>query len=236
MYALAAVGSAAPNGLVPLARGQANGLQLGKVLAAERQKVCKSRLAARDQLAAKVGQHMGRALRHDSVVRPADSGSHALAGGMGHLVQQHGLGTLAPQIIQRVLGKGVQVQHGSVGKIFVGQHPFHGAELIVGQRPVGIRRDAVAVKRAVPDLDACGGELAAVRLRRRGVGDERYRAAGIGQLGTAKGDNGAAVIHSAAQVGGITLAVALQRRKRAKNQVLHGGPLSNLAERKGSLV
>ena len=46
----------------------------------------------------------------------------------------------------------------------------------------------------------------------------------LGEIKMCIRDSGAAVIHSTAQVGGIALAVALQRRKRAKDQVLHGGP------------
>ena len=220
----AAVGGPAPDGFVALPRRQADGLQLVKVLAAECHKIGEPRLAAGHQLAAKVGQHMGRTLRLHSIVSFADGGGHALAGGVGHLVHKDGLAALPPQIIQRMLGVGIQVQHGGVGKVLICQHPFHRAELVVGQRPVGIRRDAVAGEGAVPNFNARIGKLTAVRLLRRGVGDQRYRAGGVGQLGTAKGHHGAAVIHSTAQVGGIALAVALQRCKRAKDQVLHGGP------------
>jgi hypothetical protein len=217
-----AVGSAAPDSLVTLARGDSLCLQLIKIPAAERHKSCKPRLAARHKLPAEVGQAVGGARRLHCVKAPADGCGHRLAGGMGYLIEQHRLVTFPPQIIQRVLGVGVKVDHAGAGKVPVGQHPRHGAKLIVGQRPVCVGRHAVGVKGAVPDLDPAAGKLAAERLRHRRIGQQRHGAARVLSLGAAERRDGAAVIDCAAQIGGVPFTVAFQRGKRAENQIFHG--------------
>ena len=220
-----AVGSAAPDSLVPLLGGDALCLQLIKIPAAERHKSCKPCPAARHKLPAEVGKAVGGARRLHCVKAPADGCGHRLAGGVGHLIEQHRLVTFPPQVVQRVLGEGVQIDHAGAGKIPVGQHPRHGAELVVGQCPVCLSGDAVGGKGAVPNLHAAVFQLCGERFRHRGVRQQGYRAGRVLRLGTAQRYHGAAVIDRAAQVGGVPLPVAIQRGKRTEDQIFHGRPL-----------
>ena len=217
-----AVGGTAPDGLVTLPRGDALCLQLFKIVTAQRHKIGQPSPAARDQLAAKVRQRVRCAVRLHRIKAAADGGGHRLAGGVGDLIQQHGLVAFPPQIVQRALGEGVEVEHRRAGKVAVFQHPRHGAELVVGQCPIGVGGHAVGGKRAVPDLDAALRQLAAERLRHGSIRQQGHCAGRILRFGAAQRHDGAAVIDRAAQIGGVPLAVAVQRGECAENQIFHG--------------
>ena len=181
-----AVGGTAPDGLVTLPRGDALCLQFFKIVTAQRHKIGQPRLAARDQLTAKVRQRVRCAVRLHRIKAAADGGGHRLAGGVGDLIQQHGLVAFPPQIVQRALGEGVEVEHRRAGKVAVFQHPRHGAELVVGQCPIGVGGHAVGGKRAVPDLDAALCQLAAERLRHGSIRQQGHCAGRVLRLGAAR--------------------------------------------------
>ena len=215
------VGGTTPDGLVPLLGGDACRLQRCKIAPATIQEILQPCLTARHQFAAEMGQHVGRTFGKDFIIDPGDGLGHPLTGGVGHLIQQNRLLCFPPEVIQGILTVGIQIHHGRPGKIPVGQYPVHGAELIVGQRPVGVRRNAVSVKGAGPDLHPGLGQLTQKGLGRRRIGDQCHRTTGILRLGAAKGHHGTPVIDSAPQIGIVSFPVSFQRGESAEDQILH---------------
>ena len=162
---------------------------------------------------------MGGGVRFQFVIVGADGRRHALGRGVGHLIQQHRLGGLPPQIGERALGEGVHIHHAEVVKGLLPQHPVHGAQLVEGQRPRGVRAEFPVLKGAAPHLHPGGGKLVVKGGGYRGVGHQRHGAVRVLLFGAGKGNHDAAIIAVRAPVGLLPLPVALQHREGSKNQV-----------------
>ena len=133
---LAAVSRSIQNGFVAVLAAHAGLLHPVKHIAAFGHKILQPGRAARHELAAKVGQHMGSALRPKFIIGVGDAGRHGLAGHMGHLIQQHRFRGFAPDILIAALGKGIGIQHQVVFVMLGFEQILHGAQLVIRQGPV----------------------------------------------------------------------------------------------------